>query len=69
MRDIDAKKTLRRIFIENLIAGIGWALGLFLGTTVLVGLIGLVLSRVQTIPVIGNFIYNVTQEIEKNEAK
>ncbi len=65
MKASETQRSYKRIFSENFIGGIAWALGIFFGTTFLVGILVIILSRLQTIPVIGKFIYNVTQEVEK----
>jgi hypothetical protein len=50
------KESRGRIFLNNFIGGIAWALGATLGLALIVGILSLILKNVNVIPVIGNFI-------------
>jgi hypothetical protein len=46
----------KRIFFNNFIGGIAWALGATIGLALIVGILTLILKNVNVIPVVGNFI-------------
>lgn len=46
----------KKIFINNMIGGIGWAIGSTIGLTIFVTLITFLLSKVDLIPVIGTYL-------------
>jgi Na+-translocating ferredoxin:NAD+ oxidoreductase RnfA subunit len=57
------KESRKRIFINNFIGGIAWALGATIGLALIVTILTLILKNVNVIPVIGNFIGNIIQFI------
>ena len=57
------KESRKRIFANNFIGGIAWALGATVGLALIVGILTLILKNVNVIPVVGNFIGNVIQFI------
>jgi hypothetical protein len=57
------KESRKRIFVNNFIGGIAWALGATIGLALIVGILTLILKNVNVIPVIGNFIGNIIQFI------
>ena len=56
-------KNRKRIFIDNLIGGLAWAIGATMGLAI----IGFVLSKVGLVPIIGDFVSEITKYIlQKN---
>ncbi|PIY16876.1 hypothetical protein COZ14_04750 [Candidatus Dojkabacteria bacterium CG_4_10_14_3_um_filter_Dojkabacteria_WS6_41_9] len=62
-------KTKSKLFTDNLVAGIGWGMGTVLGALVLVTFLGMIASKVQTIPIIGEFVYGIIVEVGKLQGK
>jgi len=62
-------KTKSKLFADNLVAGIGWGIGSVLGALALVTLLGIIASRVQTVPIIGEFVYGIIVEVGKLQGK
>lgn len=58
------KKT---ILLNNFLGGIAWGVGTVIGATIIVGLIGMFLSRAEEIPFVGDIIENVMQQIQDSE--
>ena len=53
-----------RIIINNFFGGLAWGVGTVLGATVIVGLIVLVLSKLNSVPIIGDFFSGILQQIQ-----
>lgn len=62
-------KSKRELFFDNLVAGIGWGIGTILGAALLFGFLGLLIARVQAIPFVGEFIYNIIVEVQRLQGK
>ncbi|MFZ6021937.1 MAG: DUF5665 domain-containing protein [Patescibacteria group bacterium] len=63
------EKSKGRLFFDNLIGGIGWGIGTIIGAVLLVSVLGFIAARVQAVPIVGEFVYNVTREVQKLEGK
>lgn len=62
-------RSRKQIVIDNLLGGIAWGLGSIIGATIVVSLIGFLLSQVETVPFIGKIVQNVVQEIDTFQEK
>jgi len=57
----------KRIFLNNFIGGIAWALGATIGLALIVTILALILKNVNFIPIVGDFVAKVIQfVIEKS---
>jgi hypothetical protein len=57
----------RKIFINNFIGGIAWAIGATVGFAIVVAILSPILKQINLIPFVGNFVANVMQFIvDKN---
>ncbi len=57
----------KQIFINNLIGGIGWAIGSTIGISVIVALLTFMFSHINLVPVIGNWVADISKVVqEKN---
>lgn len=56
----------RKIFFNNFLGGIAWAFGTFIGFIVIFLLLGTILTRVNLVPIVGNFLSQVVNEAVKN---
>ena len=61
-----AENPLKRIIINNFLGGIAWALGISLGASLILAVLGFVMSRVNLIPTVGTFIIEVNKFITEN---
>jgi hypothetical protein len=50
-----------KIFVNNFIGGIAWALGATVGLALIVAILTLIVKNVNLIPYVGNFVANVIQ--------
>lgn len=56
-----------KIFVNNFIGGIAWAIGATVGLALIVAILTLILKNVNIIPVVGNFVAKIIQfVINKN---
>jgi hypothetical protein len=62
-------RSRQALFIDNMIGGIAWGAGSVMGATVVVAVIGLILSQLVRVPLIGSYISDVVEEVEKYQQK
>lgn len=55
-------KTRRSIFVDNLIGGLAWGLGAFIGLSILIGIVGYIISQIDLIPIIGSWLAQILQD-------
>ena len=53
----------RRLMWNNFLGGIAWGFGVVLGGTIIVALVLFLLSKLDTVPLIGDFIGRIMDEI------
>jgi hypothetical protein len=58
-------KPRRRIFVDNLLGGLAWGVGSILGATIIIGVLGLVITRSRNIPLIGDVVQIILDEIQQ----
>ena len=68
MRDIIFQKSVRltKIFAMNIVAGLGWALGVTLGFAFLVTLVTALVTTAGGLPVVGSIFQDVSNTIQDN---
>ena len=54
-----------KIILNNFLGGLAWGFGTVLGATVVVGLVVLLLSKLNSIPIIGDFFSSILQAIQQ----
>lgn len=59
-------KTRAQIFFNNFLGGIAWGLGATVGVSIFFAIFGFVLSKINLIPVVGNFVSGVLSYILQN---
>lgn len=59
----------KRIFMNNFMGGIGWAIGATIGFALLVAILGFIAGQINFIPVIGNFVAEVNTFVEENSSR
>ncbi len=53
-----------QVILHNFLGGIAWGVGTVIGATVIVAILFFILNRIDTIPIIGNFIGRIIEEIQ-----
>ena len=61
---LDRKK--RDIIFRNFLGGLAWGLGSVIGATVIVAILVGLLSAIDFIPFVGNFIEDIVEVVNKN---
>ncbi|OGY27184.1 MAG: hypothetical protein A2864_01495 [Candidatus Woykebacteria bacterium RIFCSPHIGHO2_01_FULL_39_12] len=54
----------RKMLMNNLLGGIAWGFGTVLGATLIVAIVLFILSKLNTVPFIGDFISRILEEIQ-----
>lgn len=65
-RYIEVNPSARLRFLYGLLGGIGWGIGLSIGTTAILYLIGIFVSKINFIPVLGQFLAEVIKSAQGN---
>lgn len=58
----------KEIIANNFLGGIAWGVGSAIGATILIALLGLLFSRLDYVPVIGDIVSEVTSYVESRNA-
>ncbi len=53
-------------FLHGLMGGLGWGIGITIGTAVFIGLIGFLISKIDLVPVFGHFLSDVIKSAQGN---
>lgn len=53
-----------QVVLHNFLGGISWGVGTVIGATVIVALLLFILNRIDTVPVIGDYISRIINEIQ-----
>lgn len=54
-----------RVIINNFLGGLAWGFGTVLGATVVVGLVILIFSKLNSLPVIGQFFTDILLQLQQ----
>ena len=63
---IEVSQSGRQRFLLGLIGGLGWGIGITIGTSLLLLLIGFIVSKIDFVPVLGNFLAQVIESAQTN---
>ncbi|MBI2032626.1 MAG: hypothetical protein HYT09_03185 [Candidatus Levybacteria bacterium] len=55
------ERSKKEIMVNNFLGGIMWGIGVTLGLALLFGILGILVSRVDFVPIVGNFISSIIQ--------
>lgn len=56
----------RQMLLNNLLGGIAWGIGATIGASLFISLLGLILSKLDFVPIVGTFIVKILEFIEQN---
>lgn len=54
-----------KMIFDNFLGGVVWALGVWVGSAVVIALLVYFLSKIDLVPLVGDFLGNVTQYMAK----
>ncbi len=56
------------IIVNNFIGGLFWGIGSALGAALLVTVLGIILTKINVVPLVGTFVSEVNTFVEKHKA-
>lgn len=60
-------RSRKDLFIDNLLGGIAWGFGGVIGATVVVAIIGIIIARLETTPLLGAYISSLLEEVQRQQ--
>lgn len=62
-------RSRKKMILDNFLGGLSWSLGVFIGGTIVVSILVFALSKVNLIPIIGDFISEITKNVLQNNSQ
>ena len=59
-------RSRKKMLLDNFAGGIAWGFGTVIGGTLVILLIGYLLSKVELIPIIGDWVRAITEEVQRH---
>lgn len=59
----------KRMFLDNFLGGIAWGVGSVLGATLFIAILAYSLSKINLVPIIGDFVTEVNQFVKEKESQ
>ncbi len=59
----------KQIFLNNFLGGIAWGIGATLGASLLLSILGIILSQLDFIPIIGTFVLEISEFVQQNSTR
>lgn len=59
-----SKRSFKEIAKENILSGIFWSFGVTIGFVIISTIVVAILSRLDTLPIIGNFIASIVKQTQ-----
>jgi len=67
-KHLNIHKSRKQIFTNNFIGGLAWGIGVTLGLSIFVAALAFIGSKINLVPVVGDFVSNVINYILLNSA-
>lgn len=61
-------RSRKKILFDNFLGGLVWSLGMWVGTTVILGVSIYLFSQIDLVPIIGNFVADVTKYVARDRS-
>ncbi len=65
----DIHRSRKKMLLDNFMGGIAWGFGTVVGGTLVILLIGYMLSKIELVPIIGDWVHAIIQEAQKHSSK
>lgn len=59
-------RPLPKMLWQNFLGGIAWSLGVTIGLTIILAILGFMLSKINLVPIVGDFASGVVEFVEQN---
>lgn len=59
----------KQIIVNNFLGGISWGLGATVGLSIVLAILGFLFSHINLVPIVGDFVSEVTLEVTKKVPK
>lgn len=56
-----------KMMLDNFLGGMMWSLGTLVGGAIILIVVGIIISKIDFVPIIGNWTHNILQETLKNQ--
>lgn len=66
---VEIKASIGRMMFANFLSGMAWGLGTVIGATFVLAFLIFVLSQLNTVPLIGNYIADILNYIQNNSLR
>lgn len=66
---IEVNPSAKRKFLMGILQGLGWGVGVTLGTAAVIVLVGFIVSRIDWVPIIGQFLQNIVDSAQQNPTR
>lgn len=57
------KDNKKAIFFNNLLGGVAWGLGATIGLSIVLTVAGIIISKVNTVPIVGDYVQSIANYI------
>ena len=64
---IEVSPSAKKRFIVGLLGGIGWGLGVIIGSTILVASIAFFVSKIDFVPILGKFLSDILKASQSSQ--
>ena len=61
------KESRKQIFINNIIGGVGWAIGATFGVAIILAVLGFIAHQINVVPVIGTFVSAILDNVQQQQ--
>ena len=65
-RYIEVNSSSKQKFLQGMLGGLGWGIGITVGTAAILAILGLIVSKIDFIPIIGHFSAEVIKAAHQN---
>lgn len=59
-------RSMKKLFINNFVGGIAWGLGVTVGLTLVLAIVGFFIGQLDYVPIIGTFVSDIVNFIDQN---
>jgi len=57
------------MILNNFLGGIAWAIGVLFGTGLVIALVSFIISKIDLVPIIGNWVVQIADFVQQNQTK